>query len=147
MRDTVLAAAKKLGLEVRVATASLPARTVEAAAKAVGAEPAQIATALVFVVDGDPVVTLASGTATVDAQRLCDLLDCADIRPASADEVRAATGFPASAVCPIGHDVPVWFDRGLLRAGPEVPNLSVALVPPLRCAAAVRVRRAGLRTA
>lgn len=114
MRDTVLAAAKRLGLEVRVANIPLPARNVEAAAKAVGADPSQIATARVFVADGDPVVTLAPGTAAVDVDRLCGLLDCADIRPASADEVRTATGFPLSAVCPIGHDVPVWFDRGLL---------------------------------
>lgn len=115
MRDTVLEAARKLGLEVRVANTALPARDAEAAARAVGADPSQIAAARVFVADGDPVVTLAAGTAAVDADRLCELLDCADIRPATADEVRTATGFPASAVCPIGHDVPVWFDRGLLR--------------------------------
>lgn len=114
MRDTVLAAARKLGLEVRVANTPVPARNVEAAAKAVGAEPSQIATARVFVADGDPVVTLAPGNAAVDLDGLCGLLDCADIRPASAEEVRAATGFPVSAVCPIGHDVPLWFDRGLL---------------------------------
>ena len=83
-------------------------------ADAVGCAPACIAKSLVFVADGEPVLCVASGAHRVDLDRLCDALDCAEIRQASPEEVRAATGFAVGGVPPFGHDLPVVFDESLL---------------------------------
>ena len=50
----------------------------------------------------------------VDADLLADALDVAEVRPASSGETRAATGFPASGVPPLGHGLPVVLDEPLL---------------------------------
>jgi prolyl-tRNA editing enzyme YbaK/EbsC (Cys-tRNA(Pro) deacylase) len=68
----------------------------------------------VFVMDGDPVVVVASGRHRIDGDKVCLALDCAEGRQASPDEVRAATGFPVGGVPPIGHGLPVVFDTALL---------------------------------
>jgi prolyl-tRNA editing enzyme YbaK/EbsC (Cys-tRNA(Pro) deacylase) len=114
VREKVMRAARALGLDVRVRTLDSPTRTVAEAAAAVGAEPAQIAKSIVFVVDGDPVVSITSGAHRVDMDALADVFDCAEVRQASPDEVRAATGFPVGGVPPFGHDLPVVFDEALL---------------------------------
>ncbi len=67
-----------------------------------------------FVADGDPVLCIASGSHRVDPGRLADALDVAEVRQASPDEVRAATGFSVGGVPPFGHDLPVVFDESLL---------------------------------
>ena len=64
--------------------------------------------------DGEPVVVVASGRHRIDREKVCDALDCAEGRMASADEVRAGTGFPIGGVPPIGHGLPVVFDTALL---------------------------------
>lgn len=114
MREKVKSAARELGLEVSVRTLDRPTRTVQEAADAVGCEPARIAKSLVFVADGEPVLCVASGEHRVDLNRLCDALDCAEIRQASPDEVRAATGFSVGGVAPFAHGLPVVFDSSLL---------------------------------
>jgi prolyl-tRNA editing enzyme YbaK/EbsC (Cys-tRNA(Pro) deacylase) len=115
MREKVISTARRLGLDVRVASTSHPARTVDAAASAVGCDQARIARSEVFVADGDPVVVVTPGTHRVDLDRLCGLLDCAEARPASPAEVRAVTGFPPGGVCPFGHDLPVILDDAVLE--------------------------------
>lgn len=114
MRERVVRAVRDQGLEVEVETLGESTRTVEDAARAVSCRPAQIAKSIVFVVDGEPVVCVASGAHRVDAGRVCDALDAAEARPATAGEVRAATGFPVGGVSPLGHGLPVVFDRALL---------------------------------
>jgi prolyl-tRNA editing enzyme YbaK/EbsC (Cys-tRNA(Pro) deacylase) len=114
MRERVIEAVRARGLEVEVETLADSTRTVEDAARAVGCTPAQIAKSIVFIADGDPVVCVASGAHRVDAALVCEALDCAEARPATPTEVRAATGFGVGGVSPVGHDVPVLFDRALL---------------------------------
>ena len=114
MRERVARAARELGLEVRVEPLPERTRTVQEAARAVGCEEAQIAKSLVFVADGDPVLCIASGAHRVDLDLLCDVLDCAEVRQANPDEVRAATGFAVGGVPPIAHDLPVILDEQLL---------------------------------
>jgi prolyl-tRNA editing enzyme YbaK/EbsC (Cys-tRNA(Pro) deacylase) len=114
MREKVIKAAREIGLDVDVTTLDEPTRTVAEAAAAVGVEPAQIAKSIVFVVDGDPVVSVTSGAHRVDIDALALVLDCAEVRQASPDEVRAATGFPVGGVPPFGHGLPVVFDQALL---------------------------------
>jgi prolyl-tRNA editing enzyme YbaK/EbsC (Cys-tRNA(Pro) deacylase) len=113
MVEKVIRAARELELEIEVHTLQKPTRTVPEAAEAVGAEPAQIAKSLVFVSDGDPVLAVVSGAHRADQDLLADAFDCAEVRQASPDEVRAATGFAVGGVPPFAHDLPVVFDEKL----------------------------------
>jgi prolyl-tRNA editing enzyme YbaK/EbsC (Cys-tRNA(Pro) deacylase) len=115
MRERVQKAVRERGLEVAIETLAASTRTVEDAAHAVGCRPGQIAKSIVFVADGEPVVCVASGDHRVDAELVCDALDCAEARPATPGEVRAATGYSVGGVPPVGHDLPVVFDRALLE--------------------------------
>ena len=114
MRDRLAECARDLGIEVKVQRLGASTRTVADAATAVGCQEAEIAKAIVFVADGDPVVCVASGQHRVDVGKVADLLDVAEVRQAQADEVRAATGFAIGGVPPFGHDLPVLFDEELL---------------------------------
>jgi prolyl-tRNA editing enzyme YbaK/EbsC (Cys-tRNA(Pro) deacylase) len=114
MRAKVNSRAKELGLDVDVTTLERPTRTVQEAAAAVGCQPAEIAKSLVFVADGEPVLVVASGAHRVDTDKIADILDVAEVRQASPDEVRSATGFPIGGVAPFGHDLPVILDEALL---------------------------------
>ncbi len=111
VREKVIASAKALGLEVDVRRLDASTATVQAAALAVGCKDAQIAKSLVFVADGDPVVCIASGAHRVDMDRLADVLDVAEVRQATPEEVRAATGFSVGGVPPFGHGLSVVFDK------------------------------------
>ena len=116
MKDKVVKAARELGLELDVKTLEQPTRTVSEAANAVGCADAQIAKTLVFVADGDPVLVVASGAHRVDTGVLLDIFDVAEVRQASPDEVRVATGYPVGGVSPLGCDgLPVAFAEELLR--------------------------------
>ena len=115
MREKVIDSARSLGLDVDVRYLEESTATAQEAAVAVGCGKAQIAKSLVFVADGDPVVCIASGAHRVDADLLADTLDVAEIRQASPDEVRAATGYCVGGVPPFGHDLPVVLDEDLLE--------------------------------
>ena len=115
MREKVNAKARELGLDVEVTTLERPTRTVQEAASAVGCDAAEIAKSIVFVCDGEPVLVIASGAHRVDTNKVADLLDCAEIRQASPDEVRSSTGFTVGGVAPFGHDLPVVLDETLLK--------------------------------
>jgi prolyl-tRNA editing enzyme YbaK/EbsC (Cys-tRNA(Pro) deacylase) len=86
-------AARGLDVEVRVLPDST--RTAAEAAAACGCDVGQIVKSLVFVVGEEPTMVLCAGDRRVTA---------IEGRPASADEVRAATGFSIGGVPPLGHD-------------------------------------------
>ena len=113
MVQKVIKAARALELDIEIKSLEKPTRTVAEAAEAVAAEPAQIAKSLVFVSDGDPVLAVVSGAHRADIDLLADAFDCAEVRQASPDEVRAATGFAVGGVPPFAHDLPVVFDEAL----------------------------------
>jgi prolyl-tRNA editing enzyme YbaK/EbsC (Cys-tRNA(Pro) deacylase) len=115
MKDKVVKAARDLGLQVDVRTLDQPTRTVSEAASAVGCGDAQIAKTLVFIADGDPVLVVASGAHRVDTEALCEIFDVAEIRQATPDEVRVATGYPVGGVSPLGCGIPIAFDEDLLQ--------------------------------
>ena len=85
------------GLEVDVVTLTDSARTAGEAAAAVGADVGQIVKSLVFVRDRAPVMVLCAGDRRVDNKRL-------GLKPANADQARAATGFAIGGIPPLGHD-------------------------------------------
>lgn len=114
MRSKVLDNARDLGLDVnlrRVSDTRVPAADTAAA---VGCGASRIVACAVFVADGDPVVCVTSAECEIDADLLADALDVAEVRPASGGETRAATGFPASGLPPLGHGLPVVVDAALL---------------------------------
>jgi prolyl-tRNA editing enzyme YbaK/EbsC (Cys-tRNA(Pro) deacylase) len=115
MREKVIDRARQLGLKVDVRSLDKSTATAGDAATAVGCEKAQIAKSLVFVADGEPLLCIAAGDHRVDLHKLCDAVDCAELRQASPEEVRVATGFAVGGVAPIGHDLPVIFDEALLE--------------------------------
>ena len=115
MREKVNAKARELGLDVEVTTLDRPTRTVQEAATAVGCDAGEIAKSIVFVCDGEPVLVIASGAHRVDTDKVAEVLDCAEIRQASSDEVRSSTGFSVGGVAPFGHDLPVVLDESLLK--------------------------------
>ena len=105
VHPTALKVAERLraaGLDVDVLELDASTRTAEEAAAAAGCELGQIVKSLVFA-DGDaPVLVLCAGDRRVDTALVGD-----DVRRASPDEVREATGFAIGGVPPLGHDRPV----------------------------------------
>lgn len=83
------------------------ARTAKEAADALGIEVGQIASSLIFLADGAPVLVVASGGHRVDTDRVSAVLDGATITKANADDVRNATGFAIGGVAPVGHPEPL----------------------------------------
>lgn len=114
MRSKVIDSARDLGLDVNVRRLPDMRASVADAAAAVGCGSARIVSCAVFVADGDPVVCVAAAEQVVDSELLAEALDVAEVRPASSGETRAATGFPASGVPPLGHGLPVVVDEALL---------------------------------
>ena len=83
------------------------ARTAKEAAAALGIEVGQIASSLIFLADGEPVLVIASGGHRVDTTQLAAVLGVNEITKANADDVRAATGFAIGGVAPVGHPHPL----------------------------------------
>jgi len=114
MRSKVIDSARSLGLDLNVQRVPGASASAAATAAAVGCDCDRLASCAVFVADGDPVVCIASTVSLVDLDLLAEALDVAELRPASDSEVRASTGFSATAVPPFGHGLPVVLDQGLL---------------------------------
>ncbi len=71
------------------------------AAKALDCDVGAIASCLVFVLDGEPVVIVKSGAFRVDLELFVRLVGGHVARRATPDEVRAATGQPIGGVSPV----------------------------------------------
>ncbi len=99
-------ARERHGLDVSVQEFPGGTETAEDAAAAIGCDVGQIASSLVFVVDGSPVVVIASGKHRVDAGALGAALDApADaVELADPETVRDVTGWTIGGVPPFCHD-------------------------------------------
>jgi Cys-tRNA(Pro) deacylase len=111
-------------------------RTAEDAARAIGCDVAQIVKSLVFVADGAPVLVLVSGSNRLDPHRLADALGASEVRRATADEAREATGYAIGGVPPFGHArrLPVVVDRDLtdfsiVHAAAGLPDATFPITP------------------
>jgi prolyl-tRNA editing enzyme YbaK/EbsC (Cys-tRNA(Pro) deacylase) len=140
-------AATAAGLPIEIRHVPEGARTAADAAAAIGCEVAQIVKSLVFIADGEPVVTLLAGDDRLDPARLADVLEAREVRRANGAEARAATGFPIGGVPPLGYEreLTVLIDDGLLRhevvwAAAGLPDAVFAAEP------AALGRAAGART-
>ncbi len=101
--DRFLASADAAGVTVDVRRFPAGTRTAPDAARAVGCEVGQIVKSLVFVADGTPLIALTSGANRADPSRLADLVGAREVRTATPEEAREATGFAIGGTPPFGH--------------------------------------------
>lgn len=124
-----------LGVPHRLHRHAGPLRSLEQAARERGLAPGQIVRSLLFRTEaGEFVLVLVAGPARVDWRRLRRHLGVTRLTTATADEVRAVTGYAPGAVSPFGLPQPlrVLADRGLLAQaqlslGAGIPNAGVLL--------------------
>jgi prolyl-tRNA editing enzyme YbaK/EbsC (Cys-tRNA(Pro) deacylase) len=99
----------KEGLRAEVISLPVPTLTVQDAAQAVGTEPERIIKSLLFLVDGEPVLAIASGTARIDRRPIATHFGVGRkrVKLAGPDTVLAITGYTVGAVPPFGHLKPI----------------------------------------
>ena len=107
------------GLRSEVRTLADSTRTAAEAAAALGCDVGAIASSLVFLADGSPILVLTSGSHRVDTDLLASQIGASVISRASAEQVREATGQPIGGVAPLGHPAPVptYIDVELMEHG------------------------------
>jgi prolyl-tRNA editing enzyme YbaK/EbsC (Cys-tRNA(Pro) deacylase) len=115
--DRFTQAAQERGLTPEIRRFPEGTKTAPDAARAIGCDVAQIVKSLVFMADGRPVLALTSGSNRADVTKLAALLEAREVRRATADEARAATGFAIGGTPPFGFPEPVrvLMDEDLLR--------------------------------
>lgn len=138
----------ELGLQPEVRQFDESTRTAVDAANVLGCEVGAIASSLVFLADGSPILVLTSGAHRVDTDLLATQIGAQEVTRASADEVRAATGQPIGGVAPVGHPAPVptyldlWLQRHDLlwcAAGTPQSVMSVTYAELLQVTGATEV--------
>ena len=77
--------------------------TAQDAARAIGCDLGQIVKSLVFLADARPLLVLTSGANRVDTIRLAGVVGAEQVRRATAEEARVATGFAVGGTPPFGH--------------------------------------------
>ncbi len=84
---------------------SVPTPTVEAAVQAVHALPEQIVKSILFLVDDQPVLAIACGTANISRRAIADLYGVGKkrVKLASAEKVVEISGYEVGAMPPFGH--------------------------------------------
>ncbi len=133
--EAVVAAGRRLGLDLQIRSFPEGTRTAADAAAAIGVELGQIVKSLAFLVDGRVTMALLSGSNRLDEAALAAAAGGTRCERADARAVREATGFPIGGIPPFGHatDLPVFVDRDLLAhdevwaaAGTPRDNFAVA---------------------
>jgi prolyl-tRNA editing enzyme YbaK/EbsC (Cys-tRNA(Pro) deacylase) len=119
--ERFLEAARAAGLDPDVRRFPAGTKTAAEAAVAVGCDVAQIVKSLVFMADDEPILAFTSGANRVDTVKLGRVAGARDVRRASPEEARVATGFAVGGTPPLGHPTRLraWIDPALLGL-PEV---------------------------
>lgn len=95
-------------IQAEIVAPGKPMPTVPLAAAAIGVREDQIIKSVLFRGKfGDVVLAIACGTTRIDRHRLADVVCIPGLKLADPETVRAATGFPAGGVAPIGHATPI----------------------------------------
>ena len=112
-------AAQELGLVIEIKEFAETTRTAQEAADAIGCALGQIVKSLCFTVNDEPIMALVSGVNQLDERQLAALCKVGrkQVKRASADAVKAATGFSIGGVPPFGHLTPmtIYVDEDLLQ--------------------------------
>ena len=101
--DRFLEAARVWGMDPDVRRFPEGTKTARAAADAIGCEVGQIVKSLVFMADDRPVMAFTSGANRVNESKLATAVEANDVRRATPEEARAATGFAVGGTPPFGH--------------------------------------------
>jgi len=95
--------ARALGLHPEVRRFPEGTKTAEAAAQAIGCDVGQIVKSLIFMADGRAVLALTSGRNRVGESKLAAITGAAEVRRATPEEAREATGFAVGGTPPFAH--------------------------------------------
>lgn len=132
----VVAELSNRGLDIQILSPGASTRTAAEAAAALGTTISQIVKSLVFLVDGEPVLTLVSGSNRLDETKLGRAMGGREVVRASAEQVREITGFAIGGIPPIsvGRQMPVVCDADLLQypvvyAAAGTPHHNFAIEP------------------
>ncbi|MFN8591429.1 MAG: YbaK/EbsC family protein [Thermomicrobiales bacterium] len=99
----LIAFLERHGIEAELLAPGVPMPTVTLAAEAIGvAEDAILKTLIFSEPGGSVVVAIANGNHRIDRNRLAAAVGAPRVKPASADDVLRATGYPAGGVSPLG---------------------------------------------
>jgi prolyl-tRNA editing enzyme YbaK/EbsC (Cys-tRNA(Pro) deacylase) len=103
----VATALATLGVRGEVRELDDAARTAEEAAALLGIEVGAVCNSLIFDADSSPLLVLTSGAHRADTTLLATLIGAQQVRRATPDFVRTATGQPIGGVSPVGHPAPI----------------------------------------
>ena len=113
----VIEALSKFNKNLKVQILEKTARTAKEAANALNCEEGAIVKSLVFKTGTEFLVCLISGDKRCSLNKLKKVISKKDVSMASADEVKAQTGFTIGGVSPVGHinDLDIIIDKTLGR--------------------------------
>ena len=126
------------GIPGEILHLSVPTPTVDSAAQALGTQVDQIIKSILFVVDEQPVLAIASGLAAINSRAIADLFEVGRkrVKLATPETVLEISGYEVGAMPPFGHRQPLTtlMDRKLLGfteayAGGGAENAFVRLNP------------------
>ncbi|GAB3668878.1 YbaK/EbsC family protein [Actinocorallia lasiicapitis] len=115
--EAVAVVLAELGASGKIVELPDSARTAQEAADQLGCPVGAIANSLVFAADGVPLLVLTSGAHRVDTQLVAAIVGASEVKRATPEFVREATGQPIGGVAPLGHPAPlrtlvdVWLAR------------------------------------
>ena len=113
----VIETLSKFNENLKVQILEKTARTAKEAANALNCEEGAIVKSLVFKTETEFLVCLISGDKRCSLNKLKKVISKKDVSMASADEVKAQTGFTIGGVSPVGHinDLNIIIDKSLER--------------------------------
>ncbi len=116
----VQAALDALGLEIKMMFFETSTATSQQAADNIGCELGQIVKSLAFIIDGQPVLVLASGDQRVDTRKLAAKYEVGrkKVKAAKPEQCVEIYGYAPGGVPPLGHrkpGIPTYIDESLKR--------------------------------
>ena len=113
----VIEALSKFNKNLKIQILEKTARTAKEAAYALNCEEGAIVKSLVFKTETEFLVCLISGDKRCSLNKLKKVISKKDVSMASADDVKAQTGFTIGGVSPVGHinDLDIIIDKTLGR--------------------------------
>ncbi|GAB4519657.1 MAG: YbaK/EbsC family protein [Anaerolineae bacterium] len=118
--DDVQKALDALGFDIQLTFFDDSTATSQMAADAIGCELGQIAKSLAFIIDGRPILVIASGDRRVDEKKLAAMFEVSRkrVRTAKPEECIEIYGYAPGGVPPLGHSTPdlaIYLDDSLQR--------------------------------
>lgn len=118
--DDVRAALKAAGLDIEITLYDTTTATSQQAADNIGCLLGQIAKSVAFIVDGQPILVIASGDQRVDDRKVAAIFNVGrkKVKAATPEQCVEIYGYAPGSVPPLGHrtqHLPVLIDESLKR--------------------------------